>query len=61
VAVSPGLGEVVQVNDLYGPNPAQTRNKARLQNEALGLGNSAFLEKISELIIRQLEKEKEDW
>jgi hypothetical protein len=32
-----------------------------LLGEALGLGNSALLEKFSELIIRQLEKEKEDW
>ncbi|KAJ6879840.1 hypothetical protein NC652_033231 [Populus alba x Populus x berolinensis] len=29
--------------------------------EALGLGNSALLEQFSGLIIRQLEKEKEDW
>jgi hypothetical protein len=36
-------------------------NKMILLGEALGLGNSALLEKFSELIIRQLEKEKEDW
>jgi len=36
-------------------------NKMILLGEALGLGNSALLEKFYELIIRQLEKEKEDW
>jgi hypothetical protein len=29
--------------------------------EALGLGNSALLEKKIGLIIRQLEKKREDW
>jgi hypothetical protein len=29
--------------------------------KALGLGNSALLEKFYGLIIRQLEKEREDW
>ena len=33
MAVCPGPGEVVQVNDLNGPNPAQTRIKARLQKK----------------------------
>jgi hypothetical protein len=36
-------------------------NKMIHLGEALGLGNSALLEKFSGLIIRQLEKEREDW
>ncbi|KAJ6926021.1 hypothetical protein NC651_010458 [Populus alba x Populus x berolinensis] len=36
-------------------------NKMIHLGEALGLGNSALLEQFSGLIIRQLEKEKEDW
>jgi len=36
-------------------------NKMIHLGEALGLGNSALLEKIFKLIIRQLEKEREDW
>ncbi|KAJ6856256.1 hypothetical protein NC651_037986 [Populus alba x Populus x berolinensis] len=36
-------------------------NKMIHLGEALGLGNSALLKKISGLIIRQLEKEREDW
>jgi hypothetical protein len=35
-------------------------NKMIHLEEAMGLGNSALLEKFSELIIRQLEKERED-
>jgi hypothetical protein len=36
-------------------------NKMIHLGETLGLGNSALLEKISRRIIRQLEKEREDW
>ncbi|KAJ6966702.1 hypothetical protein NC652_004302 [Populus alba x Populus x berolinensis] len=36
-------------------------NKMIHLGEALGLGNSAILKNFSRLIIRQLEKEREDW